>query len=92
MHAWKFASHGLFRTSGRHLYLYFGGLAKCSSKKLPYYSTRTCADMQKASLDTFDQTGSSFLSTVGTVAAQPALWEMPKWNIILEYNVIVYSG
>lgn len=61
-----------------------------------YDSTHICVvcskHMHRDLLVTFEQIGSSFLPSSGNSGCTLALWEMPKSKIILEYNVIVYSG
>lgn len=47
--------------------------------------------IHRDSLVATEQTVNSFLNN-GNSGCTLALWEMPKSNIILESNVIVYSG
>lgn len=92
-----------FRTSSRHLYLSFRFVLLINEQNnILFIVSNLCmiaptfVQFAYSTCINIHWLHQSKLATVssnsGNSGCTLALWEMPKWNIILEYNVIVYSG
>lgn len=55
-------------------------------------STYLCVFAQNTHIHWLHCNWQQYPPNTGNSGCTLALWEMPKLNIILEYNVIVYSG